>query len=879
MKRFLSLILFCLIWNNIKALHITGGEIIYQYSRPGSTTNSRIYRIVVKLFRDENCQSAGGQSCAPLPDRVSVGIFNNDNSILLNNRYYVIYRSAANNVPKNPQPKCLTNPPLLDYKVGIYSLTDNNGIFEIELPANSNGYTVALQTCCRINNLQNSDPSGVGSTFTAVIPPLIDNSPQFSVGVDVICFKKPFRLDFSAEDPDPQDSLVYSFCGAYNGGNATDASFTTAAPPPYGFINYRNGFTAVNPLGNKVTIDSKTGIISGIAPDEGKYVVSVCISVYRNGVYIGEHRKDYIITVASCDFAGTELNPEYITCGDFRYSFSNLNNSPLNQTYYWDFGDPGSGAANISTAKNPVHIFSDTGIFNIKLVVNRGDPCSDSAFSRIKVYPGFIPEFDGPGTFCINQPYPLQDETTSQYGIVNYWRWDFGVSNATDDTSNLQNPTYTYYNPGTYDVTLITGNSKGCLDTVSKRIEIRNKPDFNIRPRDTLICTVDTIRMTAAGGSGGTVSWSPNYEIENANSFNTRISPDVSTTYYALYTDSNGCTLRDSARINVVIDAFVIARNDTTICLKDPVQLSVNTNALYFEWGPASLLNDPSSIAPTATPLDSVTFFNVKASISNKCFKYDQVKVIAIPYPNAKAGSDTSVCIGESATITATGGSNYQWSPSIFLNDNTISQPLVNQPQYSITYTVAVRDNKGCPKPSFDSVRISVFDVQADAGPRDTSVVAGQPLQLQGTGGSLYSWDPSTWLNDPNISNPFSLPKSNIQYVLKVIDGPGCFSYDTIDVKYYNFPAGIQMPNAFTPNGDGLNDIFRPIPIGMISLDLFSVYNRYGQMVYSTTDKSKGWDGSFGGKAQDPGTYVWLAEGIDYNKKKVKVKGTVMLIR
>jgi gliding motility-associated-like protein len=879
MKRFLPLILLCLIWNNVQALHITGGEIIYQYSRPGNTPNSRIYRIVVKLFRDENCQSFGGQSCAPLPDRVSVGIFNNDNSLLLNNRYYLIYRSAAINVPKNPQPKCLTNPPLLDYKVGIYSETETNSTFEIELPANVRGYTVAFQTCCRISNLNNSDPSGVGSTFTAVIPPVIDNSPQFSVGVDVICFKKPFRLDFSAEDPDPQDSLVYGFCGAYNGGNATDASFTSPAPPPYGFINYRNGFTADNPLGSKVTIDSKTGIISGIAPDEGKYVVSVCISVYRNGVYIGEHRKDYIITVASCDFAGTELNPEYITCGDFRYTFSNLNNSPLNQTYYWEFGDPGSGAANISTIKTPTHVFSDTGIFTIKLVVNRGDPCSDSAFSRIKVYPGFIPDFDGPAVFCINQPYPLQDETTSQFGNVNYWRWDFGVSSITDDTSVIQNPTYSYSTPGIYDVTLITGNSKGCLDTISKKIEILEKPEFNISPKDTLICTVDTLRINAVGGSGGSVTWSPDYEIGNKNSFSTLISPDITTTYYAAYTDSNGCFTKDSVRVNVVIDALVSAGNDTIICLSDPVQLRAATNALYFEWGPSSLLDDPRSIAPTATPVDSLTFFTVKASISNKCFKNDQVKVIAIPYPDARAERDTSICIGGSAIITATGGNSYLWQPSTFLSDNSIARPTVNQPQYSIVYTVAVRDNKGCPKPSFDSVSITVYDVKADAGPRDTAVVAGQPLQLQGTGGSIYLWDPSTWLNNPNISNPIALPKSDIQYVLKVTDGPGCFDYDTINIRYYSFPAGIQMPNAFTPNGDGLNDIFRPIPIGMISLDLFSVYNRYGQMLFSTKERSKGWDGRFGGKEQDPGTYVWMAEGIDYKKKKVKVKGTVTLIR
>jgi gliding motility-associated-like protein len=87
------------------------------------------------------------------------------------------------------------------------------------------------------------------------------------------------------------------------------------------------------------------------------------------------------------------------------------------------------------------------------------------------------------------------------------------------------------------------------------------------------------------------------------------------------------------------------------------------------------------------------------------------------------------------------------------------------------------------------------------------------------------------------------------------------------------------VPTAFTPNGDGKNDIFRPIILGIKSLDLFRVYNRWGQLLYSGTDAEKGWDGTFGGKGQDPATYVWYAEATDYRNRKLKKKGYVVLIR
>lgn len=864
-KIFLLIILFACSKPG-ESRHITGGEIIYEYLRPGTQAGSKLYKITLRLFRDENCIN-----CAVLPISVTMGVFNNDNNTLVRGNYFEGTLSSNSLLPITNVPLCISNQPNLIYRMGLYP-------FEIELPSNTLGYTVTFQTCCRIDFIMNTGNS-VGATFTTRIPPVVtDNSPRFTTGISIVCFRKPFTLDFSAVDPDPGDSLVFSLCNALNGGDATDASFATPAPPPYSSIVYTNGYSGPNPLGLQASINPATGIISGVAPDAGRYVVSVCISVFRNGVYLSQHRKDFIITVAACDFVGTELNPDYITCDGFTVSFTNLNSSPLNQSYYWDFADPGSGAANISTSPTPAHTFSDTGIYNIKLVVNRGSSCSDSTYAPVKVYPGFFPGFGDNTPICKGKPVIFFDSTKAKYGTVNAWRWNFGDPSNLADTSIIPNPTYVYNDPGTYNVTLISSSSKGCQDTITREINIVEKPSLGVT-NDTIICNIDTIRLDAFADPSGTVLWSPDYNINNTSSFTPLVSPDTSTTYSLTYTDTLNCAVTGSVRVNVIARIDLRVNNDTTICRGDAIALSAVSNALYYEWSPANTLNNAFIFDPLATPVDPVTVYTVAASVSDKCFDSARVAISTVPFPDARANPDTTICIGGNALLTASGGSSYLWSPPVFLSNPGIANPAVLNPSTGVRYVVRVTDTLGCPKPTFDTVFVNVIIVRANAGPRDTAIVYGQPLQLYATGGSSYQWTPSTWLSNPGIGNPVSLPEDDIEYIVRVTDGPGCTGQDTIKVRLYRLPADMQVPSAFSPNGDGLNDVFKPLAIGMASIEIFRVYNRWGELLFSTSEIGKGWDGNFRGNPQSGGTYVWYAEGTTYENKKIARKGTVILIR
>jgi gliding motility-associated-like protein len=171
--------------------------------------------------------------------------------------------------------------------------------------------------------------------------------------------------------------------------------------------------------------------------------------------------------------------------------------------------------------------------------------------------------------------------------------------------------------------------------------------------------------------------------------------------------------------------------------------------------------------------------------------------------------------------------------------------------------------------------------VQAFAG-RDTIIVVNQPLQLNATGGVNYFWTPAIGMSNVNIPNPVVKLGANvdsIRYVVRVSTAEGCFATDDIWVRVFKTAPDIFVPSAFTPNKDGKNDILRPLAIGMKSLTYFRVYNRWGQMLYSTSEIGKGWDGTFAGKEQGSGTFVYVAEAIDYLDNKVVRKGTAVLIR
>ncbi|HYV91973.1 MAG TPA: gliding motility-associated C-terminal domain-containing protein [Chitinophagales bacterium] len=241
--------------------------------------------------------------------------------------------------------------------------------------------------------------------------------------------------------------------------------------------------------------------------------------------------------------------------------------------------------------------------------------------------------------------------------------------------------------------------------------------------------------------------------------------------------------------------------------------------------------------------------------------------------PVVGAQNSDSICIGQQVILNATGAQNYFWSPSTELSCTNCQSPTASPIVTTIYFVVGV-DSNGCS--AYDSLTIIVGSAVIDAG-NDTLIVAGQCVVLNGTGAQSYVWSPSTYLNDSSIANPTACPDQDITYYLTGITAEGCIATDSVTIRVISACDGVFIPDAFTPNGDGVNDEFGIITFGGITLNSFRVFSRWGELIFQTNDLNKKWAGDFKELLCPLGVYVYVAD-IDCGEKKL-IKGNVTLLR
>lgn len=260
---------------------------------------------------------------------------------------------------------------------------------------------------------------------------------------------------------------------------------------------------------------------------------------------------------------------------------------------------------------------------------------------------------------------------------------------------------------------------------------------------------------------------------------------------------------------------------------------------------------------------------------------------------------DTTICYGADASLHAliTTGTDYTWTSAGGLTGDSLtgggngaisSVPFTTSalatPAQTTDYFLHIR-NDGCPITVTDTFTVTVVPpIHVDPG-NDTLVVIDQPLQLRATSTDAYQdayqWSPPTGLSDPDIADPigaYGPGMNSISYLVTATDSFGCTGSATVKVTIAHTLPDIFVPNAFTPTAAS-NNVFRPVCFGIASLDYFRVFNRWGQLVFSTSQIGEGWDGRIHGQLQEPNTYLWIAKGTDYTGRVIAKRGTVVLIR
>jgi gliding motility-associated-like protein len=238
---------------------------------------------------------------------------------------------------------------------------------------------------------------------------------------------------------------------------------------------------------------------------------------------------------------------------------------------------------------------------------------------------------------------------------------------------------------------------------------------------------------------------------------------------------------------------------------------------------------------------------------------------------------DAENCSGDfvfKASTLYAGDYDYVWTPGVYLADPN-NENTTGHIDGIETFVVTATDvTSGCA--GSDTFTLSVNSTPALTVSNDTSVIAGEKIQLHASGADQYAWTPREWLDDPLSSDPWAQPQASVTYSVTGTNAGGCA--DTADVCI-ELIEKLTVPNAFTPNGDGLNDVFKINRIGYQKLLYFMIFNRWGEKVFVAFNGSQGWDGSYKGASALPGTYYYFIQVMDGNGVKRTLKGDVVLVR
>lgn len=430
--------------------------------------------------------------------------------------------------------------------------------------------------------------------------------------------------------------------------------------------------------------------------------------------------------------------------------------------------------------------------------------------------------------------------------------------------------THTFTTPGVYDVTLYCDQAdpRGPQAFCKQIVVVGSMA--NVLGNDTILCGGTSYNMNAASAGATGYLWSTGQTTPS-------ITVTQSGTYWVQVAGTQCAGGSDTVSVTLATLPVVnITPQDTIICAGSSVDLQASGTG-SFQWSPGASLSNVQAANTTATPA-STTLYHVTITSPQGCTGKDSILVTVVAAPDVDITTpDPVICDGGSVVLHASGTGTYQWSPVASLSNDQAATTTAT-PASTTMYYVTVTNPQGCT--GTDSILITVSsipDINITADRTDLSCPEPS-TRLHATGGTSYSWQPAGYCDNPLSADPLVTPGKDMVFYVTGKNEFGCAQTDSIRIT---FDASMVtfIPNAFSPNDDGLNDYFVPRIACDMTLQEFSVYNRFGERVYHTGNTPvKGWDGRHKGLTADAGTYFWILLGVDSKGNKTARKGDVILI-
>jgi len=705
-------------------------------------------------------------------------------------------------------------------------------------------------------------PKGSGTWFSdntpvATIDPVTGLVTGISAGTATITYLLPTgcqATDTVVVDPLPD---------AIDGVDSVCIGATTT------FSNLTLGGTWSSNKTSVAVIDPATGVITGIAAGTATITYKM-----PSGCYVTD-------SVRVDPNPGGPLGHSYV-CLSFSTTLSDATPGGL-----WSSADTSIAKVGSTTG---IVSGDSAGITTISYTLTRTG-CSAAFSFTVFGQPPIVA--DTPSLICRGASVVVSAAGADIGSTIGSYTWSpaTGLSSSVG-ASVIASPTITT----TYTITGTT--FYGCRDTIQTVVTVDTLLNHIKVTGEDSICIGSCAHFIASGRDGSLFAWTPTAGLSCTICDTTTACPTETTTYVATAIDRIGCKDSVVKRLVVmplpVLDVYAAPHEfPIFLCRGTPLQLYA-FGAWSYVWSPNLFLSCDSCANPVATDTFNLQYL-VTGYTRFGCVDSIKVKVSVLDTNVNTISNDTDICYGDNAQLYATSRSTrssldipkYTWTPGVFLDDPHSSHPISVFPNATIVYTLVTTENR-CFSDT-QTVKVSVQPYPVVEIPNASIEYVGTRLptivQVRNTPVRSYVWTPSAYVSCDTCDTTYLTPVVNTTYTVTVTSIYGCTSYDTVTVMIGCDSRQVFIPNTFTPNGDGMNDRFYVSGKGLANIQLFEVYNRWGELVYhveniSPNDPASGWDGTYKGKVLEPDVFVYVVKATcALGGTQFSYKGDVSLVR
>jgi gliding motility-associated-like protein len=893
-QRMWSVLAFVLFSNLTFASHIVGGEMYYDY------LGNNNYRVFISIYRD--CNSTGAEFDEQLP----MGIFNSSGTLIENR---LIPFPGKQNLPIIFNNPCINPPNGICTERAIYQTVVN-------LPPINGGYTLSYQRCCRGPAIVNLNaPDDTGLTLVSKIPgaetgQFANSSPRFSNYPPlVICNNDELEFNHVATDPDG-DQLVYSLFTPNEGATPGSPAPSPPPPPPYAPVSWRPGHSAANPLGpgSIMNLDASNGFLTAQPNIPGKYVVGVKVDELRNGVVINSSIRDFLFVVITCDITMKAILPTQEQLSTFESYCDGLtvdfeNNSFGGTAYAWDFGVPGV-TSDVSTAFEPTFTYPADGNYVVRLIVNPGQPCTDTTYMDVRVQNEIAVDFTATDSVCF-EGHSIDFIGTSNGRPGSVYDWTFGPDASQNTVSGQTVVNGITYNMAGVFPTILKVVDGECEGDTTINVYIFDLPvaDFDL-PED-YPCGGQTVTFTNLSTSSFNFEW----DFGEPGSLDVSTAKDPSWTYNnpGIYTiqliagSTGNCFDTVEHSFEIYKDLIMSFTNNDSLCIVDNAfdfigTVSGPSETIYtWNFGPNTTPSNSNDTSVFGVNFATAGNHNVSLSgaylmceqtVNSSIFIFKEptieftIKMAKQCVPFAAQFIDQSIADTEIF---------YEWDFGDG-NTSTIKNPsnlYVDTGQFVVSLTI--RTDAGC----IDTLTLSRDDL-VHVRPRPTAgfSLSSDAIDIcpglitfydQSEGGVKFTYYPDdlgiSAVNVPAIYD-YTYSTSGNKNVLQIIENQyGC--KDSTRQRLAVYPYTVFVPNVFTPNGDQFNNNFFAVAAMPAEEWELNVFNRWGKLVFQSSNQDDLWDGTVQGKDAPDGVYTYTLKLLACGKedRKRTFSGHINLLR